>query len=314
MLGDPTSSVGGEMFVAVRAKAKHVRAVVRRKLGFSQAEGRDVDAEQAFLRVLIGGAILAYAGFVGLSGSGLSSGMRLALFAASIPLTAGLWMLWWFRHHGERPDAMRYFAICADLLPLSVGLWGADEPGVPLVGIYLWVTVGNGFRFGSRMLMFSYGLSLLCFLALFMFGPFWQAHRGIGIGFGLVLAAIPPYVLVLLSRLNAQKDAALELSSAKSRFVANVSHELRTPLTGVFAVYDLLRRHRLAPDERGLVGSLGSAVNTLKSAVDAVLQMSQAGGRRGANGTSSVQPDVFSAQVCIARPAAGRGEATCMVA
>ena len=44
-------------------------------------------------------------------------------------------------------------------------------------------------------------------------------------------------------RLTAQKDAAEQLSNAKSRFVANVSHELRTPLTGVFAVYDLLRAH-----------------------------------------------------------------------
>jgi two-component system sensor histidine kinase RpfC len=65
------------------------------------------------------------------------------------------------------------------------------------------------------------------------------------------------------------------LSAAKSRFVANVSHELRTPLTGVFAVYDLLRRRRLAPDEKELVGSLGSAITTLKASVDAVLQMSK---------------------------------------
>ena len=82
-------------------------------------------------------------------------------------------------------------------------------------------------------------------------------------------------MLVLLTRLTAQKDAAEQLSNAKSRFVANVSHELRTPLTGVFAVYDLLRSRKMVPDDRQLVGMLGSSINTLKASVDAVLQMSK---------------------------------------
>ncbi len=275
MLVDPFSSGEGGMVVAIRARITQLRSLVRQRLGFSQAELRDVDAEQAFLRTLIGGGILAYASYVSLSEVELSRAMKLMLIAASMPLTAGVWMLWWFRHHTSRPAAMRYFAICADLIPLTVGLWGADEHGVPLIGFYLWVTVGNGFRFGPRMLMFSYWLSILCFLALLLFGPFWALHRAIGVGFGLILATIPLYVLVLLSRLTAQKDAALELSNAKSRFVANVSHELRTPLTGVYAVYDLLRRRRLAPDDRSLIGSLGSAITTLKGSVDAVLQMSK---------------------------------------
>ena len=152
---------------------------------------------------------------------------------------------------------------------------GGDEAGVPVIGIYLWVTVGNGFRFGPRYLLVAYWLSLVGFSALLLFVPFWQSHRAIGVGYMAVLAVIPLYVLVLLSRLTAQKDAAEQLSNAKSRFVANVSHELRTPLTGVFAVYDLLRARRMVPDDRELVGMLGSAITTLKGSVDAVLQMSK---------------------------------------
>ena len=56
-----------------------------------------------------------------------------------------------------------------------------------------------------------------------------------------------------------QKMAEQEM--ARREFLSNVAHELRTPLTGVFAVYDLLHRRRLAPDERELVGSLGSAIS-----------------------------------------------------
>lgn len=264
------------MFEIARTPWQRLRAGLRRRLGFSQAEGRDVDFEQALLRSVIGSAVLIYGLYVAFSNpEGFSPGLRMAVIATSMVVAAGLWMMWWFKHHTHRPARMRYFGICADVLPMTIGLLGAGEYGVPLVGIYLWLTVGNGFRFGPRFLLFAYALSGACFTLLLIFVPYWQEHRYIGFGFGFIQATIPLYVLVLLSRLTAQKDAALELSNAKSRFVANVSHELRTPLTGVFAVYELLRRRRLTPDERELIGSLGSAIGTLKSSVDAVLQMSK---------------------------------------
>jgi len=260
--------------VMKRRFVSHFSAVIGRYAGLNQVRERDPDVEQAWLRVILTGAMLIYAAYV-VATDEISDGLRLAIGAAATSMTAGIWMLWRFRQSSARTPGMRFFGICADLIPLTIGLWGAGEPGVPLVGLYIWVTVGNGFRFGPRYLMAAYWLSLFCFTLLLTFEPFWMQHRSIGIGFGLVLATIPLYVLVLLSRITAQKDAAVQLSNAKSRFVANVSHELRTPLTGVFAVYDLLTRRRLAPDEKELVGSLGSAITTLKASVDAILQMSK---------------------------------------
>jgi len=257
-----------------RQTMPRLTALIRPYLGLQQKRERDPDIEQAWLRVILTGAMLLYAAYVVLTDEA-SDGLRLAIGACATSMSAGLWMLWRFRRSPERSPRMRLFGIAADLIPLTVGLWGAGEPGAPLVGLYLWVTVGNGFRFGPRYLMAAYWLSLSCFALLLTTVPFWQLHRAIGIGYALVLVMIPLYVLVLLSRITAQKDAAVQLSNAKSRFVANVSHELRTPLTGVFAVYDLLKRQHLAPDEKELVGSLGSAITTLKSSVDAILQMSK---------------------------------------
>ncbi|MCC7039662.1 MAG: response regulator [Burkholderiales bacterium] len=264
------------MFDRVHTRMRRIAAAARKRLGFHEAATRDVAFEQAFLRTALGGGVLAYALYAGaMHETGFTAGLRLAVVATSLVVLAGLWMMWWFRHHSERPAHMRYFGIAADLLPMTIGLWGAGELGVPLVGIYLWVTVGNGFRYGPRYLLVAYTLSLACFGLLLLLVPYWQEHRAIGIGYLLVLACIPLYVLLLLSRLTAQKDAALELLRVKTRFVANVSHELRTPLTGVFAVYELLRRRRLTPDESELVASLGSAIATLKSSVDAVLRSSK---------------------------------------
>ncbi len=249
-------------------------ATISRYAGLHQARDRDPDIEQAWLRVFIAGGALLYASYIVFT-EGVTGGLRLGIGASATLTLAGAWMLIRFRANHTRTAGMRYFGMSADLICLTIGLWGAGEWGIPLVGLYVWVTVGNGFRFGQRYLLASYWLSLACFAMLLLFVPFWTAHWAIGVGFGLVLATIPLYVLVLLSRLTAQKDAAVQLSNAKSRFVANVSHELRTPLTGVFAVYDLLIRRRLAPDEKELVGSLGSAITTLKASVDAVLQMSK---------------------------------------
>ena len=50
---------------------------------------------------------------------------------------------------------------------------------------------------------------------------------------------------------------------------------LRSPLTGVYGVYELLEQCRLPARERELVAMLGNSMATLKSAVDAVLQMSK---------------------------------------
>jgi len=262
----------------VRTLVEPVRSLSQRALailGFSQVEGRDVDLEQAFLRVVVTAIVLIYGTIAGLVENEFSLELRIALACGLVTGSAGVWMLFRFHRHPARPASLRSFGIAADLIPITAGLFLAGEIGVPLVGLYLWITVGNGFRFGPRYLLQSYALSGVCFSILLFFAPFWQQHRAIGVGLAIVLGTIPLYVLVLLSRLTAQKEAAEQLSNAKSRFVANVSHELRTPLTGVVAVHDLLLRRDLPSEVRDLVGTLGKAIQALKTSVDAILQMSK---------------------------------------
>lgn len=255
--------------------ARDVIARLQAILGFSQAEGRDADVEQAFLRVLVTVIVLVYGTWVGIADGAFPLELKVALACGCVTGSAGLWMLYRFHRDPARPAFMRSLGIAADIIPITAGLFLAGEIGVPLVGLYLWITVGNGFRFGPRYLLQSYVLSGFCFALLLAFSPFWQQHRAIGIGLAILLGTIPLYVLVLLSRITAQKEAAEQLSEAKSRFVANVSHELRTPLTGIVAVHDLLRRRPLASSDRDLIDRLGSAIQSLTLSVDAILQMSK---------------------------------------
>ena len=240
-----------------------------------RSSNRDQDLEQAWLRVIVCSIAFGYVWYLIAAEGGITPGLATGLVASSGDVLVGACMISWLRRTKIHTAPLRFVGIVADNVALTIGMAGAGEGGVAMFGVYLFVTVGNGFRFGPRYLLASYWLSLAGFALQLLFVPYWSQHRAIGVGLLIAEAIVPLYVLVLLIRLTAQKDAAEQLSNAKSRFVANVSHELRTPLTGVFAVYDLLRGRKMTPDDRELVGMLGSAVKTLKASVDAVLQMSK---------------------------------------
>jgi diguanylate cyclase (GGDEF)-like protein len=74
--------------------------------------------------------------------------------------------------------------------------------GSPLYGIYLWVTFGNGFRYGVRSLYISHVMSLAGFSAVITFNPFWHENLLLTGGLFLLLAALPPYGAVLLKALG----------------------------------------------------------------------------------------------------------------
>jgi two-component system, sensor histidine kinase RpfC len=258
---------------------------MRRVLGVYQTRARDPDVEQAWLRIGICSLAFGYVWYLILSEGRISTGLWMGLSASVGDIIVAAYMIWRLRRNNVSVVPLRYLGIVADNTALSIGMAGAGEGGVAMIGVYLWVTIGNGFRFGPRFLLAAYWLSILGFGLQLVFVPFWEQHRVVGAGLFLAGAIVPLYVLVLLIRLTGQKEAAEQLSNAKSRFVANVSHELRTPLTGVFAVYDLLCGRKMAADEKELIGMLGNAVRTLKTSVDAVLQMSklEAGAERAEN-------------------------------
>ncbi|MCC7325396.1 MAG: response regulator [Burkholderiales bacterium] len=248
--------------------------ILRKIRRLVRSTDRNADIEQAWLRVSICALGFVYV-CVLIWNEGMTAGLAMGLAASSGNALIGLGAIAWLRRDRKHVVALRYLSIVSDNTALTLGMAGAGEAGVAMVGVYLWVTIGNGFRFGPRYLLASYWLSILGFGLQMLFVPFWEQHRSIGVGLMIAGAILPLYVLVLINRLTAQKDAAEQLSNAKSRFVANVSHELRTPLTGVFAVYDLLHGRKMAADDRELVAMLGNAVKALKTSVDAVLQMSK---------------------------------------
>lgn len=75
--------------------------------------------------------------------------------------------------------------------------------------------------------------------------------------------------------LTDMRDAALEASNTKSRFLATMSHELRTPLTGLTGLIDLLRQADLPLEARNIVRMMDESADHMLSVIGDVLDISK---------------------------------------
>ena len=161
------------------------------------------------------------------------------------------------------------FTVATYLLSIS------HETGAPVVATYLWVTLGNGFRYGMPYLRISMIASAIGFIVVYQFNTFWQAHTPLWWGIWFTLIAIPLYSSSLLKQLHAAVRREHEASQAKSHFLANMSHELRTPLNGVIGVADLLADTKLDKEQKEFAQIIRASANTLLELIDNVLDISR---------------------------------------
>src|SRR5690606_28134174 len=119
--------------------------------------------------------------------------------------------------------------------------------GEPLAWVYviiMWVTVGNGLRYGNRWLFAAVAMATASFGAVLASSGYWQQNLALGLGLLVGLVAVPLYLSGLLRALTRATEEARRANEAKSRFLANMSHEFRTPLNGLVGMSELLATTR----------------------------------------------------------------------
>ena len=176
----------------------------------------------------------------------------------------------------SRPSTpRRYVAMLADNVVTTFCLMQMGEGGAVVIGVYLFITFGNGFRYGRRYLHACQALGVVGFASVLALSEFWSHHVAIGLGFLIGLLILPFYVGVLAERIENAKRRADEANQAKGRFVANVSHEMRTPLNGVIAMADILRETTLNESQREIVETMTTSAQLLLAQIEDVLDLSK---------------------------------------
>ncbi|MFT6924469.1 MAG: two-component system sensor histidine kinase RpfC [Psychromonas sp.] len=169
----------------------------------------------------------------------------------------------------------RVVGIFLDLVSLSVLMAIAADETVSLFVFYLWVILGNGFRYGVNYLYISLAVGFSGFLGAILWGDYWQLNLPIAISLLIIITLIPLYSIFLINKLYAAIAMAENANQAKSRFLANMSHELRTPLNGVLGLGDLLNETKLDHEQRNLVSTMHSSAKTLLELIEKVLDISK---------------------------------------
>jgi two-component system sensor histidine kinase RpfC len=233
----------------------------------------DTEFQQALIRFAIG--VIAYLYF---SSSWIahpeyiySSIHFVALFFLS---TATIILVGTLINLRASPQRRLYGAI-VDFSTASFLLLIGGETSAPLVGIYLWVTLGNGFRYGVPYLLFSTALATVGFGSVLVFNPFWHAHVELGIGILFTMVIVPLYATSLMRQLHAAVNRANDANQAKSNFLANMSHELRTPLNGVIGSADLLAETPLNKEQKEFSQIILASAHALLELIDNVLDISR---------------------------------------
>lgn len=236
----------------------------------------DSEHEQAFIRIGIGVLVLLYFLFIWISGNGrpeASAAKFVYVMTTFIVISIVLVI-----HIGCYPaisPRRRMVSVVLDIGTVTYFFFNADQHALPLYFLYLWITFGNGFRFGRRYLIFALLLALSGFGAAIVSLPYWKGNQFLGGGLWIGMLLLSLYVNTLVGRVTAALERAEIANQAKRQFISSVSHELRTPLNAIIGMAELLRGTSLNSEQKDMLHSLDNASKVMLSLIEDVLDFSK---------------------------------------
>jgi signal transduction histidine kinase len=240
------------------------------------------ELEQAKLRLVINTIVDAYFVAIFLSDGVLAPeelfGILIIAFASGLAVAVFGWML---LAPGVNPLRRAAGAII-DMGATTAAMIVTGEVGTVLLAMYLWVPIGNGFRFGRSYLHFAQALALAGFGLVLWLSPFWRLHPMIGAAIVVSLLAVPFYVSLLVARLQAagrrlqeaRRDAETA-NVAKTKFLAAASHDLRQPMQALSMYATVLEERVADPNALRVVHGIQLSVTTLERMFDSLLDIAK---------------------------------------
>ncbi len=176
----------------------------------------------------------------------------------------------------------RSLAILLDVTGTTIMMAAGGQVTAFLYVVYLWIIIGNGFRFGGGYIFAASLASAAGFGVLIAADTFWRDHLSLSLGLMSGLIVLPAYSFALIRQLAHARRQAERADRAKSLFLAGVSHELRTPLNAIIGTAELLQATHLDGAQTEMVATINSAADGQLSLIQDVLEYSriEVGGAR----------------------------------
>jgi signal transduction histidine kinase len=258
-------------------------AFARAQTAIAAARAADaMELEQEWLRLILHAVVAVYLLVALLSDRVLGDNDLLLLLLIALVFVIGLIHLSWILIHPGVNHLRRRVAVLLDMGAITVMMTAAGELGSVLYGLYLWVVLGNGFRFGRWYLHYAQVVSLSGFTAVVFLSPFWHDQPTLAAALWLVLLVIPWYAALLISRLNAThqrleeaRGEAEAANIAKTKFFAAASHDLRQPMQALSMYAGVLEKRVRDADAQQVVNGIQLSVQTLEQLFDSLLDISR---------------------------------------
>jgi diguanylate cyclase (GGDEF)-like protein len=153
----------------------------------------------------------------------------------------------------------RVVGIVHDVTAISTALFLGESSAGAIIALYLWVTLGNGFRYGTVYLYWSAVLSIVGFGAVYLFSDYWHEQTMLSVNILIILALIPPYVGSLLTSLHKAKALLKHRASFdgltglmnRSEMEQSVANVLAGKHEGHFLLFCDLDHFKVVNDEAG---------------------------------------------------------------
>ena len=236
----------------------------------------DTEHEQAIVRLLVVGLFFLY--FLPQAFTGFEThdraDLHFVLAMVCTLLLAGAVFGWICLFPASSP-ARRVAAAVLDAGSITFFMYHTGEYGTPLYIVYLWIIIGNGFRYGKPYLYNSLALSIAGFGLVIAANDYWAQNRILGIGLLVGMVVLSVYVGTLVKRLFDSVQRAEAANQAKRRFLSTVSHEMRTPLNAIVGMNDLLRDTNLNPEQAEMVKAMHEASQSMLKLIENVLDISK---------------------------------------